>query len=912
MKRKETDYKGLDTFDVFFEDTSEQSDQVFAITEFPSRLTAGKNLIKLKGHPTNLRVGSYLNIEVLDFNGDPIYSEVVSYLDVDKSRVIAIYVYEETPPGTATITLLGELQSLNGAPVPEEWQGRSNVRWSKQISVNPSIANNTEIIFETTPSASITEQIGPQLDRIYPNNQQFPEYTTGTVRYFLQNGQPAIELTNGTFQKEMEGGTITVTSPQNPRPTPTYTPVSTTYSSKIAKVLSDTLLLLETDFSVISNQSIFPHTYSEFDASSYSLSYEATPQYVATQNSESYAHIDIYGLEPATGDVDRIKVFLNGAGTIGTWEQINDIELDEIELFIDENNVFPDFAIGQFSSQSIIDTYWASKRYNGLTELSAPTVTQITGSVANGAYIETPIGADLTSKTSVITFETLPEYAATFVSQSSYKITIDALGTRIGADNPTLSLYLSGSAFPYDSTDRLNQELPRKLGRKIGEISITGASQRFDDELFEFEALETGTASLIFVVESGEWTLSDIRTTTDNDTGYSPAYTRIRTVVPTKHKLKNQYRFRIEYYNTDGVKSRQVTETGNLDWSGGNRYIDGDYSMMTGSLYVANTLESGIGITGNTNTGFIRSLGYSGFEFGAPGFMIWSGSALPGFNTAKGGVAYSDVGIEMYANDDNFFRYSTTAGGELDIRTQEFFVGNSNTFLSASNGNLQISSSGLNILNGVISASAVNISSQIQTGVSTFEAYTVLDTSQRIIDATNIGKIIYQEATGPSFTLTNTGFQNIATYEAPVFVGEEQLAFEFQVNQGVETGILVPYLEITGSYISGSYTVEDSGNRIVIAQPSLNNWVSALSSSKNGVFTDASGAYRITQFYTIPSDLQGHYCEFEINMRGDGTGGSSRSYTFTDLVSWTTRRSNAFSIQAVAEDVQEIPAGPGA
>ena len=64
MKRKETVFKGLDSVNVFFTDNSLTSPDVFRITEFPERLTAGKNLIKLKGHPTNLRIGSYLNIEI--------------------------------------------------------------------------------------------------------------------------------------------------------------------------------------------------------------------------------------------------------------------------------------------------------------------------------------------------------------------------------------------------------------------------------------------------------------------------------------------------------------------------------------------------------------------------------------------------------------------------------------------------------------------------------------------------------------------------------------------------------------------------------------------------------------------------------------------------------------------------------
>ena len=746
MKRKETVFKGLDSVNVFFTDNSLTSPDVFRITEFPERLTAGKNLIKLKGHPTNLRIGSYLNIEILDYNGDPIYYEVVDYLDEDKSRIISIYVYDDTSPGTANITLVGELNEINGQPVPQQWQGVTNVKWSRTVEINPTISNDTEIIFDSVPSASLTEQVGVQLDRTYPGNQQFPTYTTGTVRYFSYNNVPAFEIQGGLFNKEMEGGTITVSSPVNLTPTPQYTPGTTTYKTTVRKVLSDTLMLLDDEFRVASSQSIFTHIYTQFDYSSFSITYEADPVYIPTQNSESFANISLFGLEPATGDVSRIKIFLNGNGSIGTWEQINDIELEENELFIDEANVFPDFEIGLFTSQSVIDTYWETNYYSGFNEGSSPTLLWTSSSIANAVQIVTGSIGDITAYNQVYTFQTKPEYAATFVSESSYKITIDAIGTRgsvSGNNNPKLSIFLSGSAFPFDSTDILNQELPTRLGIRVGELEVTTNSQRFDDTIFEFEAPRTGTASLIFVIESGEWTFSDIRTTTDNDPGYTPAYSKIRTEVPTKHKSSNQYRFRIDYFNVDGVKSKQSSYINNVDWQGGNRYIDGDYSMITGSLYVADSLETGIAISGLKDTGFVRSLGYSGFEYGDPGFLIWSGSALSGSSGTKGGVPYSGVGLELYANTENYFRFSTT-DSELDVRTQKFFVGNSSTFISASDGNLEISSSGLNIYNGDITASAIQV---------IYQGTTMLDTSTGFSDGRNITRTIPITTKGESILL---------------------------------------------------------------------------------------------------------------------------------------------------------------
>ena len=838
MKRKETTYKGLDTFDVFFTDTSLTSPDVFQITEFPSRLTAGKNLIKLKGHPTNLRIGSYLNIEILDFNGDPIYYEVVNYIDEDKSRIIAIYVYDETSPGTATITLLGELNEINGQPVPQEWEGRSNVRWSRTVEVNPTISNDSEIIFETLPSASLTEQVGVQLDRTYPNNQQFPTYTTGTVRYFSYNNTPAFEISGGLFTQEMEGGTITVSSPVNPIPTPQYTPGTSTYQTTVRKVLSDTLMLLDDNFRVASSQSIFTHTYTQFDYSSFSITYEADPVYTPTQNSESFANISLFGLRPATGDVSRIKIFLNGNGSIGTWEQINDIELEETELFIDETNVFPDFEIGLFTSQSVIDTYWESNYYSGFIELSAPTLTWTSSSMANAVQVITGSSGGITAYNQVYTFQTKPAYAATFVSESSYKITIDAIGTRSavsGNNNPKLSVFLSGSAFPFDDTDILNQELPTKLGVRVGELEVTSNSQRFDDTVFEFEAPNAGTASLIFVIESGEWTFSDIRTTTDNDPGYTPAYSKIRTEIPTKHKSSNQYRFRIDYFNVDGVKSRQSTYINNVDWQGGNRYIDGEYSMITGSLYVADTLESGIAISGYKNTGFVRSLGYSGFDYGDPGFLLWSGSALSGSSGTKGGVPYSGVGLELYATTDNYFRFSTT-DSELDIRTQKFFVGNATTFISGSDGNLEIKSGNtLNIFNGIISGSFLNITAPEGGG---FAAFTVIDTQNRFIDGKNIARQLAFSDTVTSdstwSTTTGTGWETVDTVITKWLPGETSLFLTglSRLTAGPATNNNIAYMRLT---------VASSSTDTATLFNDLNSWGGTKNSSAR-VFAVSSSA----------------------------------------------------------------------
>ena len=714
MKRKEAVYKGIEFIPVYFEDNSLTSPDYFQITEFPTRLTAGKNLFKLRGHPTNLKVGGVLNIEVLDYNGDPIYSEVVNYIDEDKSRVIAIYIYSETSPGDCTITLIAEASTINGAPVPTEWQGRPNIKWTRTTPVNPNISNVSEIIFDTEPSVTVEEIVGVQLDRTYVNGQ-FPTYTTGTIRYFTYNNQPAIEINGGLFTADMSTGTLTVASPQNPSPTPSY-PISTTvYTSTIKKILSPTTALLDQEYMAYSSQSISAHTFTAFNNSAFTLEYEASPSYSPTENSQSFAYIQIKDLEPATGDISRVKVFTNNNGTIGSWDLVNDVELTETEIFVSStSSLYPDTSIGTFTTQSVINTYWEAAAYQSSTILTTPTLTWTSASISNAMKITT---TSLTEKNQVAIAKIKSQYAGVFVEKSAYKVTLDAYCESAG----TLSVYLSGSAFFEDSTDYFNQEFPNTFGKQIGEITAI-TDQRYDDHIFNFESDYTGTGVIIIVIESGAWQIADVKTTSDNDAGYSPNYTRIKTPITTTHKIGNQISFKVEYYNVNGEKSKQISYINNLNWQGGNRYIDGNYSMLTGSLYVADSLESGIGISGYPNSGFIRSLGYEGFTSGFPGFLLWSGSALPG-QTTKGNVAYSGVGLELYANTSSYFRYSTS-DSEIDVRTNKFFFGNpSSSYISGSDGLIEISSSKFHLTNqGNLTASnalfsgnvtAVNFSKKI-------------------------------------------------------------------------------------------------------------------------------------------------------------------------------------------------------
>jgi hypothetical protein len=742
--------------------------------------------------------------------------------------------------------MLGEAKN-----VPVEWRGRPNIKWTRSVPVNPNISNVSEIIFETAPDLIITEQIGPHLDRIY-SGSQFPTFN-GTARYFSYNGQPAVELLSGNFTNDMSTGTITVTSPANPAPISQYTIPTTAYSSTVKKILSPTLALLDTEYTVYSSQSISSHTYQKFDESAFSLTYEATPQYVTTQNSESFALVQINNLEPASGDVNRVKLFMNNKGTVGTWELINDVELAETEIFVTStSSLFPDQSIGTFVTQSTIDTYWEGHTYQGKTETTAPTLTWITSSLQNAMRIQNAV--DISNKNTISVAQIKSAYKGIFLAGSEYKVTLDALGTKTGTEDAVLSVYISGSAFSYNTTDYFNQEFPIILGKRIGELRVNTNNQRFDDKIFSFETSNDGTGVLILVVESGNWQVADIRTTSDNDSGYSPNYTRIRTLVPTAHKSDNQISFKAEYYSITGEKSKQISYVYNKTWEGGNRYIDGNYSMITGSLYVADSLESGVAISGYKNTGYIRSLGYNGFNAGNPGFLLWSGSALSGSTTT-----YQGVGLELYADTNNYFRYRTNPS-ELIVKTQKFFLGATSpaNFISGSNGNLEISSSAFHLSpNGNITASAfIAVSGSIK----------LFDSNNRFVDANNVGRVVYFDQTEKTFDVSTIASvataQTASVFQTFILPGETEMQMAFTWRH-INSDTISNSIQYRVYIQSASLTTNDGSAYGTFSTPRLMlSGIADQICSTNAAST-SSGFYSdgITSVTDILTDHQGKYIQ---------------------------------------------------
>jgi len=195
----------------------------------------------------------------------------------------------------------------------------------------------------------------------------------------------------------------------------------------------------------------------------------------------------------------------------------------------------------------------------------------------------------------------------------------------------------------------------------------------------------------------GEYILSNETDISDQATefGFNADVVTASFFLPTVHR-NDRLDFKFEFINPIGLASKQVIESLDNLFLGGNTYIGGDDNLLTGSLYVAGSTGTGVHISGKGNSSMLRSIGYTGFQNaigvgGAGGFVMYSGSVQSILGSAE---SYSGVGLELVANSSSYFKYTTSGSGLLDVRTNSFFLGNAaGAFISGSGSNLQISAS---------------------------------------------------------------------------------------------------------------------------------------------------------------------------------------------------------------------------
>lgn len=195
--RKEIVYKELDRVPVNVTDTNPLSPNYLRVTYLPDEFKLGKNLIRIRPNVLEFEENSQLYIEIIDYNGDPVYYETeINSETNDLFIIISVYIYEDTPPGPCAVYILGTLKNVTVPPGNQIYP--ANFRWAQIINIDTSEKTTSPIIFTTLPKLTVTSNTASYDINVYPGGS--PYTSSKYYNVSLRNGilNPSITALNVT------------------------------------------------------------------------------------------------------------------------------------------------------------------------------------------------------------------------------------------------------------------------------------------------------------------------------------------------------------------------------------------------------------------------------------------------------------------------------------------------------------------------------------------------------------------------------------------------------------------------------------------------------------------------------------------------------------------------------------------
>ena len=560
-KYGDTQVQNLTSFNTFITDVNPNSDY-FRITEFKESFSGGKNGFLIEGSEYLLE-STEIKIEILDVDGNPIYWEpgngIPEYYE-GVSKVVAVYVYDDTPIGQANITVLGELkQYLDGdgivRDIPAEWKGLYNVKWERAFKVNKLLSNEDKVRFYKRPKITIDEIARP-IFTATPTLIQQTGSLNGTplvpgegvrLSTFSLPSSYLLDINDNTnWSGSIINGTITM-----PNLGITFTP---------SNLVTNKQLIVSNPYSSnglaasFSNQ---PYT------ASFTYLVEDSP--IGTALSGSFAKINITDLTTFVGDVARVKVFRKSQSEVSDFQFVQEIALESNEILVDlESSERNQENYGLFTTYTL-NNYWVTSSNNLVRNFNQNVL-------FNSVKLDS-VGANqfYTSKSIDVT--------------SGVEYTLDMnvkLDTNISEAN-YIKVYLEGTK----DGKTINQEITT-ITSSNPYLQKTNVNENIIANDFD-------SVKLYFEVKGLGWYISDVSLRASQETSFSPD--EITFIQPVQRNLESEtFDFRFEFYDINN-NYIPVEVLATKTFSGGNlNVINKSINLVPTSLYFQ--FDSGSG-TGN-------------------------------------------------------------------------------------------------------------------------------------------------------------------------------------------------------------------------------------------------------------------------------------------------------------------------
>lgn len=604
----------------------------FRLTQIPDILSGGKTGFLINGSPNLVRTTEVL-VEIVDADGNTIFLQPIKNYNEGLARVISIEVYEDTPPGPATITILGELAfDKSNIRVPNEWIGTYNVKWQKIINVDPRRPNTTPIRLYNKPKLDVVEHLHPFRESVtgsivsqsvgslvgqyIPGGIQFIGDDPSNQQRIVTRPYTNVSTTSPIFVKESINGTIEAVINGYPF-TSSFDSITNTTTAKLQGILTGS------DLSPVDR----------WAASSYTLRYNAASTFITSSLVRSLAKIKLSNLTTFTGDIQRAKFYSRGVDLGETYQLLDDVVLEDTDLIVSHSTIEDEVKLGQIINQTFINQNWeAGTILNKTTYSSTGNITAsyssneltdalfLTGSVGSNLYItgsSDPVAwAGINQPVSI---SANVEY--TFIADMTCIKSGSGFDARIG-------VYLSGSV--------LSNGVGNQLGFKIVDLQVPSGQLRrvFYNHVVSFIAPETDLAKLKFVVYGGEWHISNVQLKSTRQSGFNPDEITIKSSIVGRRFERLQFKAELYDANSNLVPLDIETDPiyfdgGNLVFRGSDTRIDGTLTLApngSGPMLSSTTSGSFIGIFSESRAYAISSQSLNSYT-GSPLISIFSGSS---------------------------------------------------------------------------------------------------------------------------------------------------------------------------------------------------------------------------------------------------------------------------------------------
>ena len=532
----------LSNYQTFVTDVNPLS-EYFRITEFKDTFTGGKNGFLIEGSK-HLLESTEIKIQILDVEGNSVYWEpgngIPEYYE-GLSKVISVYVYEDTPIGIGSITILGELKSYtdelgNTIDVPAEWKGIYNVKWNKSFQINRLLSNEDKVRFYKRPLVNIAEIVKPIFNNVVTTIIQ-----TGSIDGIAQAPRVGQQLA-GYSAPTTYLLSINDTTNWTGSAIGTYIDVpSLGYSALANSVINNKELLVQT-----------PYTLNGLVDDFENVGYTASFNYVEGVNNlktaltGSFAKINITELTTFVGDVARVKIYRKSQSDLSDYQFIQEIKLESNELLVDLESYVKNQEYYGIFDNSNYKNYWVTSSNNLVTTFNQ---NYLFDSVKLNS---TGVNSFHVSKSISITENT--EYTLDF-------------NLRVGnvASANYIKAFLSGS----------RQTSVNGVAKTI-QIQQTIVNVTSDNSLLQktaltnnFKAEQIDNAKLYFEVSGTEWYLADVSLRASQETSFSPNEITFIQSVP-RSLPEETFLYRFEFYDINNnyipvnVEATKTFNGGNL------------------------------------------------------------------------------------------------------------------------------------------------------------------------------------------------------------------------------------------------------------------------------------------------------------------------------------------------------------